>query len=183
MKIGIIMDKKIVLYIAMSFDGFIADKHGQVDWLQPYTATPEPDDRYEKFIDTIDTLIMGHNTYRQIVDKLSPNYWPYPDKTCYVLSEQEQEQDYPNINFINQEITDFIHALPNGNIWIVGGAKLINTLIRQDLIDEYQITLIPTLLGKGLRLFDGNNPMQTFQLSQYSEVNGLITLQYNRYRI
>ena len=65
-------DVKVVLFIAMSLDGYIADQYGNVDWL----AGEEPDrndmESYDTFIQDIDTVVMGWNTYHQIVTELSP---------------------------------------------------------------------------------------------------------------
>lgn len=59
--------KKVILFIAMSLDGYIADKNGNVDWLQGQGGESEDIDSYSEFIKDVDTVIMGWNTYNQIV--------------------------------------------------------------------------------------------------------------------
>ncbi len=58
--------KKVVLFIAMSIDGYIADKNGNVDWLNGEDAGTENTDAYSAFIKEVDTVVMGWNTYHQV---------------------------------------------------------------------------------------------------------------------
>lgn len=67
--------KKISLFIAMSLDGYIADSKGSVDWLARQGNEDENVDAYSEFVKDIDTVIMGWNTYHQIVTELSPKEW------------------------------------------------------------------------------------------------------------
>ena len=63
--------RKVTLFIAMSLDGYIADPQGGVDWLSGQGGEEEKD-FYGEFIQGVDTVVMGGNTYRQIIEKLSP---------------------------------------------------------------------------------------------------------------
>ena len=67
--------RKISLFIAMSLDGYIADREGSVDWLRGQDNDGEDMDTYSKFAESIDTVIMGWNTYHQITTELSPEEW------------------------------------------------------------------------------------------------------------
>ena len=69
--------RKVILYIAMSLDGYIADQNGNVDWLNEYDSDEnvEGTDSYSLFLDKVDTVIIGYNTYHQIVTELSPEQW------------------------------------------------------------------------------------------------------------
>lgn len=64
--------KKIKLFITMSLDGYIADCNGGVGWLSGHWSDEENMDSYSAFVEDIDTIIMGYNTYNQIVTELSP---------------------------------------------------------------------------------------------------------------
>ena len=64
--------RKVILYIAMSLDGFIADRDGKVDWLAGQDAIVESADSFPEFVKGVDTVIMGWRTYHQIVTELSP---------------------------------------------------------------------------------------------------------------
>ena len=62
--------KKISLFIAMSLDGYIADIDGSVNWLSGDGNDNSSIDAYSEFVKEIDTVIMGWNTYYQIVTEL-----------------------------------------------------------------------------------------------------------------
>ncbi len=69
--------RNVILFIAMSLDGYIADRQGGVEWLCGEDANAEMPDTYGTFVRDIDTVVMGWNTYHQIVTELSPNDWIY----------------------------------------------------------------------------------------------------------
>ena len=69
--------RRIVLYIAMSLDGYLADPAGGVDWLTGQDPSWEGDGGYSDFVRTVDTVILGRRTYDQITTQLSPSAWPY----------------------------------------------------------------------------------------------------------
>ena len=66
--------RKISLFIAMSLDGYIADSKGGVNWLKGQGENDNTNNSYSEFIEKIDTIIMGWNTYHQIVRELSPDF-------------------------------------------------------------------------------------------------------------
>ena len=59
--------RKTVLYIAMSLDGYIADENGKVDWLDGENEEIESEDSYVRFIKRVDIVVMGWNTYYQVI--------------------------------------------------------------------------------------------------------------------
>lgn len=59
--------RKVSLFIAMSIDGYIADHKGGVGWLQGHGNVQENMDAYSEFIKGIDSILMGWNTYHQVV--------------------------------------------------------------------------------------------------------------------
>ncbi len=71
------MPRKVKLYIAVSLDGYIADIHGGVEWLDNCQLPDYISSDYDNFIQTVDTIIMGKTTYTQVIEELSPNAWPY----------------------------------------------------------------------------------------------------------
>ena len=64
--------RKIVLYIAMSLDGYIADANGGVSWLRGQDPDSESEGSYPEFVRDIDTVVMGWETYHQVITELSP---------------------------------------------------------------------------------------------------------------
>ena len=148
--------KNVSLFIAMSLDGYIADSNGKVDWLNGQSKNEENIDTYSEFIQKIDTVIMGWNTYHQIVTELSPNEWIYDDLKSYVISHRTLVSSDKTI-FTKQSPVELVNQLKKEvgkGIWICGGASIVQQLVNEDLIDEYYITIIPTILGSGIKLFD-----------------------------
>jgi len=143
--------RKTVLYIASSLDGFIADPAGNIDWLLVFDAKYSS---YAAFIDTVDTIIMGHTTYMQLITQLSPNIWPYEGKEVYVASRQSHAGD-AGITFVQDpvKLVEELKSKAGKTIWIVGGAKLITSLLEADLIDTLILTLAPLTIGQGIALF------------------------------
>ena len=116
------MSRKVILYIAQSLDGCIADPHGKVDWLN---EAPAEDAGYAAFAKTIDTVILGHRTYCHIHDELSPAVWPYAGMQSYVLTHQDRPAQ-EGIRFVCQPVTALIHTLKQEkgkDIWICGGSR------------------------------------------------------------
>ena len=147
--------RKIILYIAMSLDGYIADKFGGVSWLGGDGSDSKNPGSYEEFMETIDTVILGYNTYHQIITELSPDIWVYNNKMSYVITHKHFE-DKDNIRFTD-DLENLILKLKQEkgkDIWICGGAKIVHQLIFLNLIDEFYFTIIPTILGEGIRLFE-----------------------------
>lgn len=170
------MKRKVILYISQSLDGFIADSKGNVDWILGNNENYDSDYGYENFIKDVDTVILGANTYKQIKNELSPDKWVYENLQSYVLT-NEIIEDTTNIKYVNMNIKELINRLQKEhgkNIWICGGANLVNQCVKEDLIDEYQITTVPIILGNGIRLFEANNKNIKLELKDTKEENGLI---------
>lgn len=173
-------ERKIILYISQSLDGYIADNNKSVDWIAGENQEHYGDYGYNHFIKNIDTIILGNNTYKQIATELSPDEWVYKGLTSYVFT-NEKSKDTDDIKFINEDIISFIEKLKKQkgkNIWICGGANIANQCINKNIIDEYRITTIPILLGRGIRLFNENNPQIKLSLKKVKKENGLIECIY-----
>ena len=77
---------KLVLYLAVSVDGYLADEQGGVGWLGGDGSEPENFGSYPAFYETVEVILMGWSTYHQIVTALSPDSWPYEGRPCYVVT-------------------------------------------------------------------------------------------------
>ncbi len=176
------MERKVILYIAVSLDGFIADPNGGVGWLSGEDESYTGDFGYGEFIDTIDTVVLGMTTYRQIATELSPGNWPYSGMQSYVLTHQPQ-QDTHEIAFVNEDVCTLVERLKTQSgkhIWICGGTGIVTPLIKTNLIDEYHITIIPVLLGGGVGLFvEEHVPIPLKLLGTHAE-NGMVQILYGR---
>lgn len=174
--------RKVTLFIAMSLDGYIADKDGGVDWLNGQEEDGENMDTYSEFIKTIDTIIMGWNTYHQVITELSPEEWVYPEQVSYVITHREIPST-ERIRFTSESPCDLVKRLreEEGNgIWICGGASIVRQLMETDLIDTLHISVIPTLLGDGVRLFGPLEKEQKLRLVKTQSYNGITDLVYEK---
>ena len=174
--------RKIILYIAMSLDGYIADKNGGVDWLSGQDAEEEDEGTYSEFVQGVDTVVMGWNTYAQLRTELSPKIWPYEELISYVITHRD-EKSTDNIKFVGEEPCELIARLkemPGKDIWICGGSSIIQPLIRENLIDEYRISVIPTILGDGILLFGNWKTELQLRLKETKMYNGIAELVYTR---
>lgn len=174
--------RKISLFIAMSLDGYIADSNGGVDWLRGQDDNTENIDIYSEFVKNIDTILIGWNTYHQVVTELSPEEWPYNNFTTYVITHNEQTSS-EKIRFVNTNPVNLVKKLQEENgkdIWICGGANIIQQLVNENLIDYYYITIIPTLLGSGIRLFENAKHEIKLKLLNAHSYNGMTDLIYTK---
>lgn len=174
--------RKICLFIAMSLDGYIADSKGGVDWLVGQGNDDENIDAYSDFAKNVDTVLMGWNTYHQIITELSPNEWVYNDFTTYVVTHNKHTSS-DKICFTDESPVELVKKLREENgkdIWICGGANLIQQLVREDLIDCYYLTVIPTILGSGIRLFENAKHEIKLRLLNIQSYNGMTDLIYTR---
>ena len=173
--------RNVVLFIAMSLDGYIAAPDGGVGWLAGQ-GEEEPFDAYGAFIREVDTVLMGWNTYHQIAAELSPEVWPYAGLTSYVLTHRAQRST-GEIRFTAEDPCALVRRLQQEqgkDVWICGGAQLAQQLMAQDLIDEYYISVIPTLLGGGVRLFGPLEQERKLCLLETHSCDGITGLVYVR---
>ena len=174
--------KKVSLFIAMSLDGYIADSKGSVGWLSGQGEGDDTVDSYSEFVKDIDTVIIGWNTYYQIVKELSPDEWVYSDLTTYVVTHNPKASS-DKIRFINENPVLPLKKLREESgkgIWICGGANLIQQMVREDMIDCYYITIIPTILGSGIRLFEKADYEIKLRLLKTRSYDGMTDLIYIR---
>lgn len=174
--------RKVILFIALSLDGYIADNNGGVNWIHGHGDDSNNPDTYSEFIKDIDTVLMGWNTYHQVRTELSPDEWVYENLQSYVFTHR-QETSTDNIHFTAEQPAEVVKQLKQQsgkNIWICGGASLVQQLAQQNLIDEYYLTIVPTLLGQGIRLFNTlPNPIN-LQLLGTKSYNGFTELRYQQ---
>lgn len=171
----------VTLYIAMSIDGFIADEEGGISWLDAVDESGE-DYGYGHFYDEVDVLVMGRATYEQILEF---GQWPYEGKPTYVFSSKPKPSPREDVAFISKSPEDLIEQIEQDDsiqrVWLVGGGKLNASFLQAGLVDELIISVIPVVLGNGIRLFQGEpDAISEFALrSTTSFRSGLVQLHYN----
>jgi len=146
--------RKIILYIAQSLDGFIADKVGSVAFLDNFSDQELTDHDYHEFYSKIDTTLMGKNTYRQLLGFDVP--FPYPDLKNYVFTNDRHKKKDTHVKYISENAASFMAGLKEKdgkNIWLVGGCALNTFCLEHHLIDEVWLFIVPMILGKGIPVF------------------------------
>jgi dihydrofolate reductase len=176
--------RKLSLFIATSLDGYIAKPNDDLSFLKLVEKEGE-DYGYAKFTSTIDTVIIGRKTYDYVLKELGPSHYDNGERDIYVITRTER----PNagkIKFFTGNVTELVHKLKNKdgkNIYCDGGAEIINELIKNDLIDEFIISVIPILLGNGTRLFKDGRPEQMVEFVTAKTFDtGVTQLHYKRKR-
>ncbi len=172
------MNGKIILNLAISLDGYIADKDGGFAWIVGHgdnTLDTENKWDYGKFLEDIDVVVMGKNCYDQGFHR------DFEGKDVYIATSKEIE-NHENYHFINSNICEIISRLRNDgkNIFLFGGGILIDSFVKADIIDEYVIGIIPTILGEGRKLFLENNPKIDLKLEYYAVEDGVIVMKYSK---
>ena len=172
------MERKVVLYIAQSLDGFIATEDHDISWLSIVEQEGE-DYGYEAFVDTVDTVFMGRRTYEKVLS--FGVEFPHKGRKCYVLSASRTGSD-ENVTFFSGDLKALVEDIKKKegkNIFIDGGAEVVRVFRSLDLIDDIVISIIPVMLGKGIRLFKETDAMGHLKLiSSQSYESGLVQLKY-----
>lgn len=177
------MEKKNIVFIARSIDGFIAGKNGEIDWLHSIPNPENNDMGYNSLMEEIDAIIMGRKTFDTVCG--FGGEWPYP-KHVFVLSNTLTSIPAKYKNKVSllkgspQQILQSIHENNFFKLYIDGGTT-IQKFLKEDLIDELRITTIPILLGGGFPLFgDLLKPLEFEHVKSEVFLNQLVQSHYKR---
>lgn len=186
--------RKVILQEFVTIDGFAADQNGGMSFFDSFHGKPRQDldEDTMRFMDTIDTILLGAVTYRLFLD-----FWPTATTAMDPIADQLNAT--PKIVFSQmldrapwgkwaaakvvkqsaaEEITR-LKAQPGKNMVLWGSISLAQSLMKAGLIDEYQLRVCPTVLGKGRPLFP--NDLKPFNLTPCTTKiydSGLVLLTY-----
>ena len=169
-------ERRLILHMSVSLDGFVARSDGVIDWLTPRGdgAVDHGDRRHRanlEMLGQIGLIVIGRGAYEDMV-----RGWPGSDNPMAVLmntlpkvvySQNLAEVSWSNARLSRAAVAEEIPALkrePGKDMIVFGGARLANSLIRERLIDEYRLTVHPVALGEGLSLMHGLPEPQRFEL-------------------
>ena len=177
--------RTLSIYIATSLDGYIAKPNDDLSFLKLVEKEGE-DYGYAEFTDTIDTIILGRKTYDWVMKEIGPAHYDNGVRNVYVITRTERQR-VGKTTFYTGNLTELLKQLKSEkgkNIYCDGGAEIINELLKNDLVDEFIISVIPVLVGNGTRLFQDNRPEQELELiSSKSFESGLTQMHYRRKQI
>ena len=186
--------RKIVSFVHLSLDGFVAASNGGLDWI---IVNEEIFEYVEQRIKETDTALYGRVTYQMM-----ENYWPtaadqptaskhdiehsrwYKKANKIVLSRTIKEGNPANTKIISCNLTDEITKLKQGtgsDILMFGSPTATHALMAENFIDEYWLFINPILLGQGVPLFQGIKDRTTLKLvSNKIFSSGVVCLQYEQ---
>lgn len=162
---------KTSAFLAMSLDGFIAGKNHELDWLDSVNSTNE-DYGYSAFFESVDCLFIGRNTFNKVLEF---DQWPYGNKNVYVRTKTNSL--HPSVKILSGDLTENIKSIFSDgckHIYLDGG-QLVMDAIRLNQIDQLTISIIPIILGDGIRLFNHHPKLINLKLiSSRSYQSGLV---------
>jgi dihydrofolate reductase len=142
-------------FVATSLDGFIARPDGDLDWLEPFNAGNE-DHGYAAFMADMDGIIMGRGTFESVVGFAQ---WPYA-LPVIVLGQNLTQADIPadltDCVAISQMAPAELLAALGAQGWrrvYVDGGQVLQSFLRDGLLDDITLNRVPILLGQGRSLF------------------------------
>lgn len=172
--------RKIIVYIATSADGFIARSDGSVDWLN--TRNPGAYGM-GAFFKTIDTILWGRKTYGVGLEMNEGGLGVYGSRIKnYVFSRRPPKKHAPDVEFVKEPISEFakgLRASPGKNIWMMGGGGIIASFLDAGEIDEFIIHVIPTFIGEGIPLVAPKHRLVSLRLLSVRDYpDGVLRIHY-----
>ncbi len=172
--------RRVIVHIAMSADGYIARTDGGLDWL---TARPAPAGFYgiDAFTKSIDTKVLGRKTYDASL-RMGAKFGSR-DRTI-VFSRNPRPKDAPQtVEFTDEAIGLFVNRLRKSqgkDIWLMGGGELIASFLDAQAIDEFVISIVPIFIGDGIPLIarrHRHTPLSLRTIEKFED--GLVQLHYD----
>ena len=172
-------NRKIIVFVGTSADGFIARRDGDIEWL---TSRPKPEGFYDiaKFTASIDTKILGRKTFEKSL-ALGAKF--DGSTRTYVFSAQSPPAAYPSgVEFVTESIPSFarrLRASAGKDIWMMGGGGIIASFLDAGAIDQFIINVAPLLIGDGIPLIAPRHrhvPLTLLSTRQFSD--GVVQLHY-----
>ena len=177
-------NRKIIVYIATSADGFIARTDGSVDWLD----RPRPKGNYGmgEFLKSIDTTLWGRKTCDMALEyqkKGAPGSAFDTSVKNYVFTRAPLPPAGPaGVEYVNEPISAFTNRLreeKGKDIWMMGGAGIIGSFLDEGEIDEFIIHVIPKFIGEGIPLMAPRRRTVDLELLASKQFpDGVVKLRY-----
>jgi dihydrofolate reductase len=188
---------KVILDITMSLDGFIAGPGDDVsrlhDWLFSgnrssassdfFKLSPESAQVFDALVKTTGSIITGRHTY----DLTGGWGGSHPVSDAVFVLSKEVPRDVPKGSTTFTFVTDGIaravqqakQAAGQKNVYLMGGANVVQQCLKAGLLDEMQVHLVPVILGEGIRLFEhlGAEPIE-LESTQVIEAPGVTHLRF-----
>ena len=166
----------VILYIAHSIDGFIADRDGKIGWLHPYDGW---DFGYDAFYARIDAVVMGRKTYQ---DCRGFPEWPYRGRSAVVMTKGPPvDQDGLAVfdGRTPQEILIDLEHAGRRHVWLAGGGGPVRAFLDAGLLKRAILFQIPVVLGSGAPLWPPGRKTFPAKLRRAAtHMNGVVETEY-----
>jgi len=166
---------KLLRYnVAMSLDGFIARADGSYDWIPE-----DPGVDFAALFAEFDAFIMGRKTWELVQSLEGKN--PVKDKRIFVISTTLPDPGIPGAEVIRESIGERVRALKAAakkDLWLFGGGTLFRSLLDAGLVDRVEVSVIPILLGGGIKLLPDGQTHALRLLSSHTLPNGIVQQVY-----
>ena len=177
--------RKIIVYIATSADGYIARPDGDVEWLN--RLPPTADHGMTEFYPTIDTILWGRKTCDMALafqEKGVAEAAFDTNMKNYVFTHTPPPSAPPKgVEFVNEPIKKFasrLRAKKGKDIWIMGGAGIIASFLDEGEVDEFILSVVPVLIGEGIPLLAPRHrtvPLKLLASTKFAD--GVVKLHYS----
>lgn len=168
------MPPRFSVFIATSLDGYIARTNGAIDWL----AIVHPVDEahgYQAFMASVDAVVLGRGTYNTV---LGFDQWPYPGKRVVVMTHHPAAARQGE-EFFSGSALELAARLRETQRVYVDGGKVVSQFLAAGLIDDVTISVIPIILGDGIRLFSGGEGEHRLELESHrSWPSGMVQMRF-----
>ncbi|MBU6320360.1 MAG: dihydrofolate reductase family protein [Alphaproteobacteria bacterium] len=153
----------VTIHMAASLDGFIARRDGGVDWMETSDVFDDGEslgaDEVAAFLRAIDCYVMGSRTYETALAFEARGLgWAYGDKPVFVLTTRALSKTRDTVEFVSGDMDLLFQQRLRPtfrNIWVAGGGVVAGEVLRRHLADEVRYSILPVLIGDGLRFFEG----------------------------
>lgn len=179
---------KVTIHMAASLDGFIARMDGGTDWMETsdaYEGGESLDADYVRdFLASIDCYVMGSRTYETaLIFEAKGSGWAYGDKPVFVLTSRALPSLRDTVEFVYDDLAQLIdeRLRPKfSNIWVAGGGKVAGETLRRGLADEVRYSILPVLIGDGIRFFEGLDREVALHLMEVKAyTSGIVALRHS----
>ncbi len=171
--------RRIVVYVATSADGYIARKDGGFEWLD----RPRPKGNYgmDAFLRSVDTIFWGRKTY-ELALRFGDKGSNFGKPMRHFVFSRSLRAVAPGFELVRGPLRDFVRQLragPGRDVWVMGGAELIASLLDEGEIDVFDLHVVPTLIGEGIPLLAPRHRLVPLKLQAVRRfTDGVVRLRY-----
>ena len=185
--------RKVIFQEWLSMDGYAADANNSVSFLESTTLNKYSDRDLLHFMDGIDTILLGANTYKLFVE-----FWPTATTNEEVIADKLNSTPkiifsstllkapwgkWPDASIIKTDAVQALNKLKaqeGKDMVLWGSVSLAQSFMKENLIDEYHFRICPLVLGSGRPMFEKTGPLNFELLGSKQYESGLMLLQYRQ---